>query len=116
MQADSSLGYLIYFSGGQMKMHSKNGVFFPKEEIARRITNIRRKMVKIGIDVLTIFSGPGSLRYGQRGHVLYLSGYEPYFGDCMMILPGDDKYDPLLETDSADYFPEKTRPAKGRLV
>jgi Xaa-Pro aminopeptidase len=63
-------------------------------------------MAERGIEVLVVFSGPGSLRFGQRGHVLYLSGYEPYFGDCMLILPLDSKLEPVLEIDSANYFPE----------
>ncbi|MCH7534472.1 MAG: aminopeptidase P family protein, partial [Bacteroidetes bacterium] len=87
-------------------MQNKDGVIIPEEEISKRLSNIRKKMAGKSIDVLVIFSGPGSLRYGQRGHVLYLSGYEPYFGNSMMILPVDEKYEPLLETDSANYFPE----------
>jgi len=59
------------------------------------------------IDLLAVFSSPGSMRYGQRGHVLYLSGYEPYFGDAMMLLPRDADWDPLLQVDSADYFPSE---------
>jgi len=59
-----------------------------------------------GLEALIVFSSPGSLRFGQRGHVLYLSGYEPYFGDCMMILPLDDGLDAVLVKDAADYFPE----------
>ncbi|MCF8070188.1 MAG: Xaa-Pro peptidase family protein [Desulfobacterales bacterium] len=90
-------------------------IIMPEKEISKRISNIRKKMAEKNIDVMIIFSGPGSLRYGQRGHVLYLSGYEPYFGDCMMILPGDDKYEPLLETDSADYFPENRTWIKNRV-
>ena len=78
----------------------------PEEEISRRFSNVRRKMAKKDIEILVVFSAPGSLRFGQRGHVLYLSGYEPYFGDCMMILPLDSKLEPVLEIGAADYFPE----------
>jgi Xaa-Pro aminopeptidase len=85
----------------------KEGVVIPEEEIARRLGNVRRKMAEIDIEVLVVFSAPGSLRFGQRGHVLYLSGYEPYFGDCMMILPLDAKLEPVLEIDSASYYPEE---------
>jgi Xaa-Pro aminopeptidase len=77
-----------------------------RDEMARRIRNLRKRMDERAIDVLVVFSAPGSLRFGQRGHVLYLSGYEPYFGDCMLILPQDEKIHPLLQTDSADYSPE----------
>ena len=78
----------------------------PRDEIARRLRNLRKRMADRAIDVLVVFSAPGSLKFGQRGHVLYLSGYEPYFGDCMLILPQDEKIQPLLQTDSADYSPE----------
>jgi hypothetical protein len=82
------------------------GFKIPEEEISRRLGNVRRKMAEKDIEVLVVFSAPGSLRFGQRGHVLYLSGYEPYFGDCMMILPLDSNLKPVLETDSANYFPK----------
>ena len=76
----------------------------PQQEIDGRIARVRRRMVARGIEALIVFSSPGSLRYGQRGHVLFLSGYEPYFGDCMMILPLDDTIDAVLVKDAADYF------------
>ena len=66
---------------------------------------IRRRMLDRELDALAIFSSPGSMRYGQRGHVLYVSGYEPYFGDTMVLLPAEKNVDPLLQIDSADYFP-----------
>jgi hypothetical protein len=53
------------------------GLRFPKEETARRVGRIRKTMERRGIDLLAVFSSPGSMRYGQRGHVMYLSGYEP---------------------------------------
>jgi hypothetical protein len=56
-------------------------VSIPRHEIDRRIASVRRRMAGRGLEVLVVFSSPGSLRFGQRGHVLYLSGYEPYFGD-----------------------------------
>ncbi len=83
------------------------GLKMPEEEIFRRFGNVRKKMSEKDIELLVVFSGPGSMRYGQRGHVLYLSGYEPYFGNSMMILPLDTKLEPLLETDSASYFPSE---------
>jgi hypothetical protein len=76
----------------------------PQSEFSRRLKNIRSKMKERQIDVLVIYSGPGSLRFGQRGHVMYVSGYEPYFGDTMMILPQDENLDSLLELDEAYYF------------
>jgi Xaa-Pro aminopeptidase len=85
----------------------KEGVQIPEEEISRRLSNVRRKMAEKDIEALVVFSAPGSLRFGQRGHVLYLSGYEPYFGECMMILPLDSKLEPILEIDSANYFPKE---------
>ena len=83
------------------------GLKMPEEEIFRRFGNVRKKMSEKDIELLVVFSGPGSMRYGQRGHVLYLSGYEPYFGNSMMILPLDTKLEPVLETDSASYFPSE---------
>ncbi len=81
----------------------------PQSEFSRRIKNIRARMEGRGIDVLVIYSAPGSLRFGQRGHVMYVSGYEPYFGNTMVILPRDESLNPLLEIDEADYFtPECT--------
>ena len=81
----------------------------PEEEFARRLKNVRNKMEEKGIDVLVVYSGPGSIRFGQRGHVMYLTGYEPYFGDTMVILPRDGSRDTLLELDEAHYFtPECT--------
>ena len=84
----------------------KDGITIPDEELSRRLSNVRTKMAEKDIEVLVVFSAPGSLRFGQRGHVLYLSGYEPYFGNCMMILPLDSKLEPALEMDSANYSPE----------
>lgn len=78
---------------------------FPSDEINRRVNRIRREMEKRALDLLLVFSSPGSMRYGQRGHVMYLSGYEPYFGDNMLILPLDGSLEPLLQIDSADFFP-----------
>jgi Xaa-Pro aminopeptidase len=64
-------------------------------------------MERHDLDVLLIYSTPGCMRYGQRGHVLYVSGYEPYFGDAMAILPADDETDPLLQIDQADFLPSE---------
>jgi len=83
------------------------GLRFPKEETARRVARIRKTMERRGLDLLVVFSSPGSMRYGQRGHVLYLSGYEPYFGNAMVIIPVEKGKDSLLQTDSADYFPSE---------
>ena len=83
------------------------GLRFPKEETARRVARIRKTMERRGIDLLGVFSSPGSMRYGQRGHVMYLSGYEPYFGNTMVIIPVEKSMDSLLQTDSADYFPSE---------
>ena len=83
-----------------------DGMSNPGREIERRIADVRRRMADRSLDALIVCSSPGSLRFGQRGHVLYLSGYEPYFGDCMMILPLDEGIDAVLVRDSADYFPE----------
>jgi Xaa-Pro aminopeptidase len=63
-------------------------------------------MAERGLEALIVFSSPGNLRFGQRGHVLYLSGYEPYFGDCMMILPLDPAIDAVLVKDEANHFPQ----------
>ena len=76
----------------------------PQNEFSRRLKNIRSRMKDRGIDILVIYSGPGSLRFGQRGHVMYVSGYEPYFGDTMVILPQDEKLESLLELDEANHF------------
>lgn len=81
------------------------GLFTPESEFLRRLKNVRAKMRDRGIDVLVIFSAPGSIRFGQRGHVLYVSGYEPYFGNTMVVLPCDENLSPLLEIDAADYLP-----------
>jgi len=81
----------------------------PQTEFSRRLKSIRAKMEDRGIDVLVVYSGPGSLRFGQRGHVMYISGYEPYFGDTMVILPRDENLGVLLELDEAHHFtPECT--------
>jgi Xaa-Pro aminopeptidase len=77
----------------------------PKDEIARRFRAIREEMSSRGLDLLLVYSQPGSMRFGQRGHVLYVSGYEPYFGDTMVLLPRDERIAPLLEIDSADHHP-----------
>jgi len=80
-------------------------VGIPREEIERRLANVRRRMADRGLEALVVYSSPGSLRFGQRGHVLYLSGYEPYFGDCMMILPLDDGIETVLVRDTPDHLP-----------
>jgi Xaa-Pro aminopeptidase len=72
----------------------------PEDEFLRRLKNVRKQMEKRGFDALVIYSSQGSLRFGQRGHVMYLSNYEPYFGDTMMVLPQDEKSGALLNTTS----------------
>jgi Xaa-Pro aminopeptidase len=72
----------------------------PEEEFLRRHKNVRAQMEKRGFDALLIYSSHGSLRFGQRGHVMYMSNYETYFGDTMIVLPRDDEYDALLSTSS----------------
>ena len=72
----------------------------PEEEFLRRLKNVRKQMEKRGFDALLIYSFPGSLHFGQRGHVMYMSNYETYFGDTMIVLPQDGKYDALLSTSS----------------
>ena len=77
----------------------------PQTEFSKRLKNVRLQMKERGLDVLVIFSSPGSLRFGQRGHVMYMSGYEPYFGDTMMVLLQDEKFDALLDIGDSHYFP-----------
>jgi hypothetical protein len=79
----------------------------PGAETKRRIAAVRQGMADRGLEALLVFSSPGSLRFGERGHVLYLSGHEPYFGDCMMILPRDEGAEAVLMKDAADYFPQR---------
>ena len=63
----------------------------PQEEFLRRLKNVRKQMGKRDFDTLIIYSCPGSLRFGQRGHVVYISNQEPYYSDTMMVLPQDKK-------------------------
>ena len=93
----------------------EDGMTIPEEELSRRLSNVRRKMAEKDIEVLVVFSAPGSMRFGQRGHVLYLSGYEPYFGNSMMILPLDSRLEPILEMDSANYSPKGCTWVKDRV-
>ncbi len=79
----------------------------PRREFSRQVRNVRAKMEDRRIDVLVIYSAPGSMRFGQRGHLMYISGYEPYFGNTMVILPRDESLDPLLEIHAAGYFPSE---------
>ncbi len=76
----------------------------PRTEIDRRLTAVRAGMEARDLDLLLIYSTPGSLRFGQRGHVMYLSGYEPYFGDTMLLLPRRESPAPLLEIDAASHY------------
>ena len=87
-----------------MKKNTTTRPIPPEEEFSRRLKNVRKQMEKRGFDALVIYSGPGSLRFGQRGHVMYMSNYEPYFGDTMMVLPQDEKSGALLEIDEAAHF------------
>lgn len=64
-------------------------------------------MVERALEFLVVFSAPGSMRFGQRGHVLYLSGYEPYFGNSMMVLSSDKDDEVLLQIDEAKHFPSE---------
>lgn len=89
-----------------MEQFSPDEMSIPRHEIDRRVASVRRRMADRGLEALIIFSSPGSLRFGQRGHVLYLSGYEPYFGDCMMLLPLDPAVGAVLVKDAANYFPQ----------
>jgi Xaa-Pro aminopeptidase len=89
-----------------MEHPAPDEVGIPGHEIDRRLARVRRRMAGRGLEALIVFSAPGNLRFGQRGHVLYLSGYEPYFGDCMMLLPLDDTIDAVLVKDAADHFPQ----------
>lgn len=77
----------------------------PQAEFSKRLKNVRAQMKKQQLDILVIYSGPGSLRFGQKGHVMYISGYEPYFGDTMVILPQNEEFEPLLEIGEAQHFP-----------
>jgi len=36
------------------------------KEFERRVKNVRARMEKRGIDILVIYSAPGSMRFGQR--------------------------------------------------
>jgi Xaa-Pro aminopeptidase len=76
----------------------------PEEEFLRRLKNVRKQMEKRDFDALIIYSCPGSLRFGQRGHVVYMSNKEPYYSDTMMVLPQDEKSGALLEIEEAEYF------------
>lgn len=89
-----------------MEHLAQGGMSVPRDELDGRVASVRQAMAARGLEALVVFSSPGSLRFGQRGHVLYLSGYEPYFGDCMMILPADDTIDAVLVKDAADHFPQ----------
>ena len=80
---------------------------FPLAEFQNRVRNVRERMGRKNLDLLLMFSSPGSMRYGQRGHVMYLSGHESYFGNTMMILPLDSDIEPLLQIGSADFFPSQ---------
>ncbi len=77
----------------------------PEDELLRRLKNVRKEMERRGLDALIIYSGPGSMRFGQRGHVMYMANYEPYFGDTMMVFPQDESFGALLEIDEAEHFP-----------
>ena len=100
-----------------MKVWMVLDLMTPENEFSKRLKNVRAKMEMRRIEVLVIYSASGSLRFGQRGHVMYISGYEPYFGHTMMILPLDEDLSPLLEIDASGYFPsestwiENVRPA-----
>jgi Xaa-Pro aminopeptidase len=76
----------------------------PEEEFLRRLKNVRKQMEKRGFDAFIIYSCPGSLRFGQRGHVVYMSNQEPYYSDTMMVLPQDERSGALLEIEEAEYF------------
>ena len=76
----------------------------PSAEFDRRLAAIRAGMEARDLDLLLIYSTPGSLRFGQRGHVMYVSGHEPYFGDTMLLLPRRASPPPLLEIDSANHY------------
>ena len=89
-----------------MRVLATDELGVPRPEIEKRLAAVRKRMADRELEALVVFSSPGNLRFGQRGHVLYLSGYEPYFGDCMMILPLDLGTDAVLVKDAADYFPE----------
>ncbi len=93
-------------TGAHMEHPAPDELGIPSHEIDRRLAAVRRRMAGRGLELLIVFSSPGNLRFGQRGHVLYLSGYEPYFGDCMMLLPLDPAIDAVLVKDAANYFPQ----------
>ena len=89
-----------------MEHMAADAMRIPGHEMDRRIANVRQRMAGRGLEALIVFASPGGLRFGQRGHVLYLSGYEAYFGDCMLLLPLDPTIDAVLVKDAADHFPE----------
>lgn len=62
----------------------------PKVEYKPRLERVRKRMKEERIGMLLDHSIPGSLRFGYKGHVLYLSGYEPYTGTATVILPPEE--------------------------
>ena len=82
----------------------------PRIEFDRRLAAIRARMEARNLDLLLIYSTPGSLRFGQRGHVMYVSGYEPYFGDTMLLMQSgmrDVKHETYIQMARAIGVPEK---------
>lgn len=66
---------------------------FPLKEYEERIGRVRKKMEENGIECLFVFGGPG-----HTGYVRYLSNFDSFFGNTVVILPSEG--DLILTTDS----------------
>ena len=52
-----------------MKSREVSKTLTPESEFSRRVKNVRAKMKERGIEVLVIYSAPGSMRFGQSAPV-----------------------------------------------
>jgi len=67
----------------------KEGFKMPDEEISRRFSNVRREMAEKEIEVLVVFSAPGSMRYGQIKKIVFrFFRFMKLFAAMYCISPG----------------------------
>ena len=67
---------------------------FPVAEFEARLGRIQAAMAADGLDALLVYSGQSS-----ESNVRYVSGFASFWGDSLVVVPGQGRTDPRDERD-----------------